>query len=1146
MFPLRNYQKQALKAICDNERGIVNMWCGTGKTRVICAAILKLNEELNVVICPSLGLICQFRNDYILNRTDFPHFNDYKIHSFCSAKEKNKGRSDHNTGKNHLEKFLRSSGKKIVTVTYQSMEKFSQVIVEQQINIGAVFYDEAHHSTADTYKKLIYEDNKINELVKRSVFFTATLVNRNKIDMEKECGGVIYTYLYCDAVNDGYCREYEIMVNVSEKKTSPICRFDHIFEAMSRAILTCDYEYANILVFHAAVNENGRGNTVKSFMNSNKMKRFQKVFATIQKEEFDTVTHFDIDKLRYDLISADTKNREEILKEFDKPVSGRIFILSSCRTIGEGIDTRYANIVTTADPFRSHVDIAQKIGRATRKPEKNMPPSIVVVPIGLDVEEYRKCETDEERDEYIRTEMSHSKSDFSQIFNVLSVYKQTDPELFELCMRYPMRYKPEETAKHFSKYNLKIGKSVGDIAEGISYIIMESSDELGLIYVGGDTDEEILRNVSSEIGRSIHVHTGEIDNPLVIYNETNSKKQPISLFRDENNEYRPILRRSDLRPSTNFITPQKKRQPYKIRSSPDVEVLWNLKNFDLGTCIRGFMDVTVNKLSNSEKWVDKLNELKKFVDKTGKAPNAASKDKFEKMLGYWTSVQKGNYKNKYGTVGTDELCFTTWKTFMNNPNYMSIFSNKQWMVKFSELKKFVDEKNRAPKKEAKSEVEKTLGRWLGTQKYTYKKENGVVVNDEECYRKWKKFMDDPKYSFIFCSLEKQWLDNFDKLKKFADDNNRAPSTIKKSEKMLANWLGTQKGIYGDKNKSTSVVNNSKKCHEKWKNFMNNYLFIFPNGRWVVKFRELKEFVDENGISPKKEAEADIEKTLGIWFGRQKDCYRNKKLGAIVNKDKTCHEAWEEFMSDPKYAFIFSKRKNNASGQKQTVVSTALPNPSESDRDRVPSGRRQNPPPILTKLHQKYMRMSSATLHEKFNEDVGLWHDYHRIRDENESHFRDEDKPYRRIVRNLENFPGSKRNVKVVADLGCGRAKVCQALKENRRFVFRNFDHVSTNDYTERKDISDTGLDGYGVDIAILCLAMWGTNKEDYVKEAFRILDVHGTLFVIEPRRKWINSWTGENRLTEMLKSNGFEVQYCKDDDKFMEIKCIRPEESKSQ
>ena len=86
---------------------------------------------------------------------------------------------------------------------------------------------------------------------------------------------------------------------------------------------------------------------------------------------------------------------------------------------------------------------------------------------------------------------------------------------------------------------------------------------------------------------------------------------------------------------------------------------------------------------------------------------------------------------------------------------------------------------------------------------------------------------------------------------------------------------------------------------------------------------------------------------------------------------------------------------------------------------------------------------------------------------NEASFPQEEIPRNKMIQYLEHLPGKKQ--KVIADLGCGFAEINEHFKDNPRYVFHNFDHHSDNERVIARDIKNTGLDHYSVDIAILSL-----------------------------------------------------------------------------
>lgn len=80
---------------------------------------------------------------------------------------------------------------------------------------------------------------------------------------------------------------------------------------------------------------------------------------------------------------------------------------------------------------------------------------------------------------------------------------------------------------------------------------------------------------------------------------------------------------------------------------------------------------------------------------------------------------------------------------------------------------------------------------------------------------------------------------------------------------------------------------------------------------------------------------------------------------------------------------------------------------------------------------------------------------------------------------------SKKNTPVVvADFGCGDAKLAQAFPEIK---FHSFDLIAVNQYVTGGDMAHTSLANGSVDIAIFCLSLMGTNLQSFIKEANRVL-----------------------------------------------------------
>jgi ubiquinone/menaquinone biosynthesis C-methylase UbiE len=124
-----------------------------------------------------------------------------------------------------------------------------------------------------------------------------------------------------------------------------------------------------------------------------------------------------------------------------------------------------------------------------------------------------------------------------------------------------------------------------------------------------------------------------------------------------------------------------------------------------------------------------------------------------------------------------------------------------------------------------------------------------------------------------------------------------------------------------------------------------------------------------------------------------------------------------------------------------------------------------------------------------------------------------------------------KRTKYVADMGCGKAQIANYFKNDNRFKFNNFDHVSLNENIISCDISHTPLDDDTINICILSLAMWGSNCKEYIKEAYRLLESNGILYIIEPTKRWsehdenniiVREKEG-NKLKILLEENNFKI-----------------------
>jgi superfamily II DNA or RNA helicase len=568
----RYYQQEANIAICDelltNKKCLVKMFCGTGKSLLMRKCSIIDAAKLVVYVFPSLSLIDQFYTDYL---SDFPSDDILKISSELEA----------TTDPVKIAHFLSKQTKKIVCVTYHSYGTLLENL--GGVNINVCMFDEAHHAVGQTYQKLIFE----NDLCEKQIFFTATPKNANGIVMydreqldESICGKLVYDYSYLKGVVEGYLNPFEIRVDMYTENTNK-----SVYASIARAILTTGNNMC--LTFHADVNT-GRDTSVNRFVNDAEFKR---TFKEIQKSEFPREKKYK----KIQMISSASKpsERKKMLEDFDATPDNEVMVISSCETIGEGIDTKNANMCVFVDPKTSYVKIIQNIGRIVRKVfGVDKPNSTILIPCWVDKTKYVECDGDREKcDAVIRQDMSTS-GNFNGILNVLSALKQEDEELYDICLNYPSSYSPQEIRSNLQKQGFKTLDPIGDgsLLENIRFVLDAEIDFDE--YADCETDEEIIMRIAEDNDVCVEIHTTSLENPIEIYNLDCEGREIIRLYRSDDTDedcddddvmgtrYQPIVKISGEKKSNNKLSAPKRenRMRVNVHTNPDVQVLWNISS----------------------------------------------------------------------------------------------------------------------------------------------------------------------------------------------------------------------------------------------------------------------------------------------------------------------------------------------------------------------------------------------------------------------------------------------------------------------------------------------------------------------------------------------------------------------------------------
>ena len=934
-----------------------------------------------VIVVPSINLITQFLNDYLLDKNKIEYNKKYFNKTFelltvCSKNELNNS-LNFTTDEDKILDFLEKESNKIILITYQSFESFVNIIKEHEFMVDLLCFDEAHHILGNNMKKILFglnnnenydelddddydidndDVNFIESFCNKTLFFTATPKNSNGIMMYEsitcfdnyelieddesfikdelsesvnlpDCGKMIYEYMHLNGVNDNILNDFNIRVDLYTENTDT-----NVFDAISRCILETGNN--RILTFHSRSEmKSDRGSNVIDFVDK---ELFIQCFNKVRKKEFPDKSKYK--NIFFKGITASTKNKLDILQEFDNTKDDEIYILASCKTIGEGVDTKHANMCVFIDPKQSYIEIIQNIGRICRKNNKTNGLATVFIPAYVDVDKYKDCKTEVEQNDVIKSEMSKT-GDFNGILNVLSALRQEDPYIFELCLNSPNVYTDKEIKD--------VVKKVGNELEDVEYSCDEIFGEYEIKYNDDIDEKENFKVLSDKLKKNIKVVNKKIDSEDIKIGEYD---ETINLVKLDDDKFMKVNGKNKLeRPNRNI------KPTYHIND--EIKVLWNItSNVDVGKNIfGGYINCSVT-MSSEEEWILKLELVKKYIDENHKLPSTHDKNKEIKFLGGWLSRQQKNYKKKEQIMKNQEI-YNIWTEFITEYQEYFISNETQWTDTLNKLKIYIDENNKLPSNTDKNKEIKVIGTWIGTQQKNYKKKEKIMKN-QEIYNIWTEFI--TEYQEYFVDNETQWNYTLNKLKIYIDENHKRPSTIDKNKeiKCLGYWLSDQRKNYKKKEK----IMKNQEIYNIWTEFITEYqeYFISNETQWTDTLNKLKIYIDENNKRPSENDKNKEIKVIGMWIGNQQKNYKKKEQ---IMKNEEIYNIWSEFITEYKQYFPNIEITHNSLSNLNSLPTV--------DEEYIKN---------FKIIPIKMSSQKSFTTKEMFNNKPDLWHEYHDSRD----------------------------------------------------------------------------------------------------------------------------------------------------------------------
>jgi superfamily II DNA or RNA helicase len=403
---------------------------------------------------------------------------------------------------------------------------------------------------------------------------------------------------------------YDIMKYKEKSEKETVLQY---FEYMVRNFLLTGNN--KIMCFHNGVEESNAG----SLIPVKTMEKYKTDFEVMMDD-----LSMSTKKVRWEGFtgSVDMKYRNKVLEDFKKhDDSNCLFVLSSCMTLREGIDTSNANSLMWVDPKKNYRVVIQNLGRIVRKGNKFRNGS-VIIPVTIDKYTYQQCSTEEETTKFLRNEMNSKNGNFSPIINFLDSIRIDDPDVAIQLENYPP---PSNTRRNCRK---QYGNTTSDEEFDPDSSSVDNESDLESAFVDEQSDSEYdFENEKSDIESSIEDEQSDSDDSyLPTEGSVLDSGSDESSLEDENHTRKGTPKNRGLKIPIHFP------EGYNIH---------------LGEIFSQSLCATLEHSVNSSKFTsqEKVDILVDFANKNEKIPKQGESIDGFKIGSFWTSIKCGKNAN---------------------------------------------------------------------------------------------------------------------------------------------------------------------------------------------------------------------------------------------------------------------------------------------------------------------------------------------------------------------------------------------------------------------------------------------------------------------------------------------------------------------
>jgi superfamily II DNA or RNA helicase len=333
-FSLRPYQRECLEAIYEGyrrgiRRALVSLPTGSGKTVIFSEFPRYFRMKRQMIVLAHRAELLDQAKDKITRANPGLKVEVEQADRIASPES--------NVIIASVPTLGRTDSKRLVTL---DPDRFFLIIV-----------DEAHHSTAETYKRILeYLGVFHPDTQKLLVGFTATPKRGDGVGLNEVYQEIVYSKPLPDMIKDGYLSpvagyRVETDVDLTRVKTR---MGDFVTSQLS-----------------SAVNIEARNRIITKVYNDFLKGKKTLCFCVDVAHALSVAASFKREGVSAEAITGDmdTQRRGEILKNFSE---GNIDVLANCMVLTEGYDEPSVEGIILARPTKSSLLYTQMIGRGTR------------------------------------------------------------------------------------------------------------------------------------------------------------------------------------------------------------------------------------------------------------------------------------------------------------------------------------------------------------------------------------------------------------------------------------------------------------------------------------------------------------------------------------------------------------------------------------------------------------------------------------------------------------------------------------------------------------------------------------------------------------------------------------------------------------